>query len=62
MASVAVICCVCDGTVAGHFGCVYRGFLMSTEQKTHSLVAVKTLRHVDGNECFLAICIKYISK
>jgi len=38
--------------LAGHFGCVYRGLLTSAEQKSHSLVAVKTLRHVDGNRTF----------
>ena len=40
----------------GHFGCVYRGLLTLAEQKSHSLVAVKTLRHVDGKKS----CAKYL--
>ena len=38
--------------LAGHFGCVYRAVMTPAEQKSHTMVAVKTLRYVDGERTF----------
>ena len=34
---------------AGHFGCVYRGFMRRDDEKEEIEVAIKTLKSLSGN-------------
>jgi len=48
-------------SLAGHFGCVFRGLLKVPEQKTEQEVAVKTLRSFTGlysRARFILYCYK----
>ena len=39
----------CFFATAGHFGCVYRGFMRRDDEKEETEVAIKTLKSLSGN-------------